>query len=120
MSNRFPVNEATATVPGTVYLLHFDSPFGHAKHYTGWAKDLTNRLHLHATGQGARLTSVVRAAGIGWSVARTWDNVDRYFERRQKARGAARHCPICTGRVTPFQVPHFGPLPAPIAALAAE
>jgi len=24
-----------AAVTGTVYLIHFDSPFGHARHYTG-------------------------------------------------------------------------------------
>jgi hypothetical protein len=57
---------------GSVYLLHFDVPFGHAKHYTGWARSLDARLAHHANGQGARLTEVVRAAGIGWSLARTW------------------------------------------------
>lgn len=107
-------------VVGCVYLLHFDTPFGHARHYTGWAANLSARLLAHATGRGARLTEVVRAAGIGWSVAKTWDGVDRYFERRLKNQGGARrHCPICQGKVTPAQVQHFGPLPGPVAALAA-
>jgi predicted GIY-YIG superfamily endonuclease len=118
-SQTFELDPTTGTVIGSVYLLHFDTPFGHAKHYTGWARDLEARLEHHAKGSGARLTQVVAAAGIGWSLARTWTNVDRYFERRQKARGAARHCPICQGRLTPAQTRHYGPLPGPIAALAA-
>ena len=106
-------------VKGTVYLLHFDTPFGHAKHYTGWAANLAGRLEHHAKGSGARLTQVVAQAGIGWSLAHTVDGVDRFFERKMKARGASRRCPICQGKVTPAQVPHYGPTPAPIAALAA-
>lgn len=119
MAGRYPIKPSSATVKGHVYLLHFDVPFGHAKHYTGWASDLDARLDAHAAGQGAKLTHHVRAAGIGWSLARTWAQVDRYFERSQKARGAARHCPICRGKTTPAATRHYGPLPAPVAALAA-
>jgi len=80
---------------GTVYLLHFDRPYRHAGHYTGWSKDLPTRLAEHAAGGGARLTAVVRSAGIGWQLARTW-TADRGFERRLKNRhGASRYCPIC-------------------------
>lgn len=105
---------------GTVYLLHFDTPFGHARHYTGWATNLTARLTHHASGTGARLTQVAAAAGIGWSLARTWTSVDRNFERQRKNRGgAARQCPVCQGKATPAQLPHYGPTPAPVAALAA-
>lgn len=83
-------------VLGTVYLLHFDDPYKHAKHYTGWALDLDARLAEHASGGGARLLAVVRAAGIGWSVARTWKGVDRHYERALKNQGgASRHCPMC-------------------------
>lgn len=81
---------------GTVYLLHFDTPFGHARHYTGWAHDLPRRLAQHAGGRGARLTEVVQAAGIGWTLARTWPDADRGFERRLKNQGgASRRCPAC-------------------------
>lgn len=60
-----------------------------------WSKDLPARLAEHAAGGGARLTAVVRAAGIGWQLARTW-TADRGFERRLKNRhGASRYCPIC-------------------------
>jgi predicted GIY-YIG superfamily endonuclease len=81
---------------GTVYLIHFDQPFKHAKHYTGWALDLEARLYLHRAGSGARLLAVIREAGIGWQVARTWEGVDRNFERALKVQGgASRRCPLC-------------------------
>ena len=80
---------------GTVYLLHFDRPYRHARHYTGWTRDLDHRLAEHATGRGARLMSVITDAGIGWQLARTW-SAGRTFERRLKNRhGASRFCPIC-------------------------
>jgi hypothetical protein len=40
---------------GTVYLIHLDRPYRHARHYTGWTPDLDTRLTRHAKGQGARL-----------------------------------------------------------------
>ncbi|MEV4888760.1 hypothetical protein AB0K48_05145 [Nonomuraea sp. NPDC055795] len=85
---------------GTVYLLHFAQPYKHARHYTGWTSDLDSRLALHESGQGARLLSVVKNAGIAWSLARTWSG-GRARERALKRQGgASRRCPIClaTGR----------------------
>jgi predicted GIY-YIG superfamily endonuclease len=82
-------------VTGTVYLLHFDRPYGHAGHYTGWTTDLTTRLTQHANGRGARLLAVVKAAGIGWELARTWTGT-RAVERALKRQGgASRRCPLC-------------------------
>jgi hypothetical protein len=81
--------------PPSEYLLHFDAPFGHARHYTGWASDLYGRLAHHGGPGGANLLQHVAKAGIGWQLARTWDG-DRYLERRLKRRGGAtRRCPIC-------------------------
>lgn len=83
------------TITGTVYLLHFDRPYKHARHYIGWAANLKARLTQHERGQGARLLEVVRAAGIGWQLARTWPG-DRYRERQIKTQGgASRCCPLC-------------------------
>ncbi len=50
---------------GTVYLLHLERPYQHAKHYTGWTQDLAARLAEHAAGRGARLLEVAGAHGIG-------------------------------------------------------
>lgn len=81
---------------GTVYLLHFDRPYGHAAHYTGWADNLAARLARHRTGHGARLLAVIRAAGIGWTLARTWPDTTRADERALKRQGgASRRCPLC-------------------------
>lgn len=81
-----------------VYLLHFERPFGHAQHYVGFANDLAARLRHHETGNGARLTAAVAAAGITWIVARVWLGADRTFERRLHKRKGARHiCPTCSG-----------------------
>jgi predicted GIY-YIG superfamily endonuclease len=78
-----------------VYLLHLDAPFGHARHYTGFANDLYGRLAHHGTSTGANLLLHVAKAGIGWQLARTWRG-DRYLERRLKrAGGASRRCPVC-------------------------
>lgn len=83
------------TVMGTVYLLHFDKPYKHARHYIGWADDLGKRLKAHGTKEGARLLQVLRAEGIGWQLARTWPG-DRYRERQIKNMGgASRACPLC-------------------------
>jgi predicted GIY-YIG superfamily endonuclease len=80
---------------GTVYLLHFDRPYRHAAHYTGFATNLAARLAAHATGHGARLLAVIHAAGIGWTLARTWPGT-RSDERALKRQGgASRRCPLC-------------------------
>lgn len=85
----------TSHVPGTVYLLHFERPYRHARHYTGWTADLDARLALHASGHGARLLQVIKDAGISWTLARTWTG-DRFLERALKRQGgASRRCPIC-------------------------
>lgn len=82
--------------PGTVYLLHLDEPFGHARHYLGYASpgNLHARLAHHAAGSGANLLRHVAKAGIGWQLARTWTG-SRSRERQLKARGHSRACPVC-------------------------
>ena len=84
-----------------VYVLHFDRPDKHAKHYTGWTwseKTLAARVQHHRKGSGARLMEVVSAAGIGFTVARTWPDGDKAQERRLKNSGSAsRYCPMCRG-----------------------
>ena len=86
-------------VPGTIYLLHFDRPYKHARHNLGWARDLNSRLAEHQRGT-ARLLPVVSDAGIGWQLARTRDG-DRYPERQLKNQGGrSRMCPACKHPIT--------------------
>jgi len=87
-----------------VYLLHFDRPFGHARHYCGWAVDVEGRLQHHENGTGANLLRFVRAAGITWRLVRTWPDGDKTFERRVKRQGGlARVCPECSTRPRPLR-----------------
>lgn len=80
---------------GTIYLLHFDAPFSHAKHYTGWARHLEARIRHHRNGtSGAKLMDALHAAGIGFQVAKT-EYGTRTRERQLKQHGATRRCPIC-------------------------
>jgi hypothetical protein len=81
---------------GTVYLLHFDRPLAHARHYLGWAVDFHDRVDAHLAGNGARIVAAAVRAGIHVELVRTWDGVDRAFERRLKDGGShLRLCPIC-------------------------
>ena len=82
-----------------VYLIHFDRPLHHARHYLGYCADgtLEVRLIRHRAGRGARLLAVLRELNIGWRVVRVFEG-DRRFERRLKARGSPRLCPVCSAR----------------------
>lgn len=82
-----------------VYLLHFDRPYHHARHYMGFTTDLEARLALHAKPDNSshhRLMQVIYAAGIGFQLARVWPDGDRALERTLKRRKMApRLCPLC-------------------------
>jgi len=95
-----------------VYLLHFDPPYRHARHYVGFAEDLEPRINAHVTGHGARLTQVAHDAGCDMILARVWPEGDRTLERRIKRRHEApRLCPICRGEVS-LQMPLLSAMPA--------
>lgn len=95
-----------------IYLIHFDQPFKHAKHYLGSTSNLEQRLGAHRAGgsESARLLHAVKLAGIGWTVARLWRG-GRTEERRLKnLGGATRLCPVCTpGTKWGAFVPAFRP-----------
>ena len=85
--------------PG-VYLLHFNHRYAHAGHYLGSAANVRHRVHEHGTAKGGRLTQVVKAAGIGWTVARVWPTADEHGARvleskLKKQGGRAQLCPLC-------------------------
>jgi hypothetical protein len=89
---------------GTVYMVHFDTPYKHARQVQHWTKDLNSRLEAHREGRGARLMEVIKDAGITWRLVRTWPGT-RDRERAIKDRHEApKLCPECT------------PQPRPVAA----
>ena len=95
-------------VPGVVYLLHFDKPYQHARHYTGWTgDDMLTRIECHAAGRGARLMTVIYQAGIGFILVRLCEGTRATERAIKNAGGAVRYCPLCTPR--PWNG-HWGPL----------
>jgi predicted GIY-YIG superfamily endonuclease len=92
---------STDPAPGTVYLIHFETAYKHARHYTGWTTDLDARLQAHRAGRGARLIDIITKAGVSWQLARTWPG-GRDRERAIKNRHEAPQlCPLCTPRPYP-------------------
>lgn len=82
-------------VQGTIYLLHFEKPYQHARHYLGWSAELNARLSEHHAGRGSKLMAAVVQAGIPFVVARTWTG-DTFDERRlHRQNNSPRLCPIC-------------------------
>lgn len=80
----------------TCYLLHFDPPFKHARHYLGFANFVKKRVAHHRNGTGANLTKHASKAGCKLIVARTWKNATRETERLLKHAGHhSRLCPMC-------------------------
>lgn len=83
----------------TCYILHFDRPFHHARHYVGCSRNLEARLELHHKGQSqANLTRVIHDAGIGFVLARTWVTekafeLESHIKKHYKA--TVKLCPIC-------------------------
>jgi predicted GIY-YIG superfamily endonuclease len=85
-----------------IYVLHFDAPLCHARHYIGATLNLRARLTRHAQGRGCRITRALAEAGIGWQVGglfqvspvALWE-----AERQAKAmhQGACL-CDLCGGR----------------------
>src|SRR5262245_13452383 len=90
---------ATTEDTPVIYLIHFDRPYRHARHYLGFVRteaELEGRIAKHRNGSGARLLAVVNAAGIAWDVVRTWADGDRSRERQIKdTRCVPDYCPVC-------------------------
>ena len=83
---------------GTVYLVHFDTAFSHARHYLGFTEreDVDARMAEHKCGRGSKLLRAVTGAGIGWSLVRTWEGFTRSQERHLKNRkNSPGFCPVC-------------------------
>lgn len=85
--------------PGWIYTIHFDEPFGHARHYTGFTANLEERMNEHKAGRGSKLLAHVKDAGIGWHVASVeWSDAGKGKHGREgqlKWRGATRRCSTC-------------------------
>ena len=81
----------------TIYLLHFETKLAHAGHYIGSTDDHDARLADHAAGRGARLTAVIKQAGITWRLARTWPGGRKHERLLKRRKETPRLCPLCVG-----------------------
>lgn len=85
-----------------LFLLHFDPPYRHARHYLGYAVG-TGRGHGYARDIAAGLAigphELVMAAQWNETTIRVADVLvgeGRTLQRRLRAQGGlSRHCPIC-------------------------
>lgn len=87
--------------PQVIYLLHFEQPIGHCRHYIGRSTlgNIEARLARHSAGHAARLTSIAAAKGIGFVLGNLWITPDREAERTFKTRWPSKKlCTTCTGR----------------------
>lgn len=95
---------------GVVYLLHFDRPLHHARHYIGFCQTragLETRFSYHRSGRGSKL---LKAVGGGWQLARLWKGT-RDDERALKNRKEAPElCPICRQNPRPVKAMEGIPL----------
>ena len=86
-----------------IYLVHFERPYKHARHYLGFTDlSLSERFKRHCSNaakrQGSALMRSITEAGIAFKVVRVWAG-DRTRERQLKSGGHARRCPVCQGRI---------------------
>lgn len=86
---------------GFVYLLHFNDPISHAKHYMGCTSQPAIRFGQHAAGHGSRLTRELHSRGIGFTVGMmavcTLGEMRRIERSIKNQRNAARYCKCCNG-----------------------
>jgi nicotinamidase-related amidase len=83
-----------------VYLLHFDPPYKHAKHYLGFSEDIPGRIRAHVTRNGSPLVAAAKAQGSRVILTRVWPSAHRDDERRLKRQrhGLGYFCPRCNAK----------------------
>jgi predicted GNAT family acetyltransferase/predicted GIY-YIG superfamily endonuclease len=86
---------------GYLYVIHFDEPIHHARHYCGCTTVPLGRLAQHAIGRGSRLTQVAKERGIGWELGGlatcTLTELRRLERRMKDWHGSGPFCEICSG-----------------------
>lgn len=80
---------------GYIYLIHFEEPYYHARHYIGWAKTLKKRIADHRAGRGSRLMQIINEANIDWVVAMHRKGSRKDERALKNKKHASRFCPKC-------------------------
>lgn len=81
----------------TVYVLHFDPPYKHARHYIGFCEGtVEKRFERHCNGNGNPLVKAAKNAGSKITVAHVFEGASRTFERQLKnRRDVCKWCKLC-------------------------
>lgn len=83
----------------TIYLLHFEPAYHHARHYIGSTdRDVADRVQEHMTGIGSPLIAAAINAGCHLELARTWPGGRKEERRLHLQKNSPRLCPICAER----------------------
>lgn len=83
-----------------LYVIHFDTKYKHAGHYTGIAINPTERFEAHCKGRGARLTEIAAGNNINMriSILKSFNGFSKAHKEEKRHKnlgGARRYCPIC-------------------------
>jgi hypothetical protein len=85
-----------------VYILHFDKPFKHAKHYVGSADCVRDRLFVHESAAcDVKILQAAKTQGITWSLAKVMKNDLKNGHTKEfrikRSGGIPKQglCPIC-------------------------
>jgi hypothetical protein len=96
----------------SIYVLHFEPAFGHARHYIGFTTDPEPdrrvREHLSCSAKGNPLVKAAVKSGSSVTLAHVFSGsgIDRNFERSLKNRAdTARWCPCCGNDSRPIPSP---------------
>jgi len=90
-------NDLRCKKTGAIYILHFDRPYKHARHYVGFTPgDPQRRLEKHISGEGSPLIKAALAAGISVQLAEIRYGQTRDDERKiKRGKNTPRICRIC-------------------------
>lgn len=91
--------EASREAISGVYVICFEEPIAHARHYCGASDDVVFRLLAHRAGRGSALTRRAVLNNIGMRIGRVLRSQDPWSAERQlkAAKDSSRFCLGCCG-----------------------
>lgn len=93
---------------GTVYVLHFEPAYYHARHYVGWSQDVAARVAEHLAGVGSPLVRAAVAAGVRVYLAATMPGSRRLERRLKRWHKTGQFCPRCRAARAGASAPNAG------------
>jgi predicted GIY-YIG superfamily endonuclease/GNAT superfamily N-acetyltransferase len=89
-----------------IYVLHFDTPLAHARHYIGCTENLRARLTAHANGAGSRICRELIKREIGWKLGGLYQCTHKQMRRLERSlkdqKHSSRFCEICNSVTAKF------------------